>query len=215
MSKSPFRFIGKHRRAVEHKRFVVGQGHFAADIQIQGMLHVALVASPYASAKIKSIDVSQALAMPGVHAVLTGQELRQHTEAMLPGVDAPQVTRYPLAFDVTRYAGEWVAAVVADSRALAEDAAELVMVDYEQLPAVIDPQEALLPNATLVHPAHGSNVIFHRHFVWGPVDDDFSKCDHQLSYRVSWARNATVPIETFAVACQWNEIGRASCRERV
>ena len=205
MSKSPFRFIGKHRRAVEHKRFVVGQGHFAADIQIQGMLHVALVASPYASAKIKSIDVSQALAMPGVHAVLTGQELRQHTEAMLPGVDAPQVTRYPLAFDVTRYAGEWVAAVVADSRALAEDAAELVMVDYEQLPAVIDPQEALLPNATLVHPAHGSNVIFHRHFVWGPVDDDFSKCDHQLSYRVSWARNATVPIETFAVACQWND----------
>ena len=205
MSKSPFRFIGKHRRAVEHKRFVLGLGHFAADIQLQGMLHIALVASPYASAKIKSIDVSQALAMPGVHAVLTGEELRQNTEAMLPGVDAPQVTRYPMAFDVTRYAGEWVAAVVADTRALAEDAAELVMVDYEPLPAVVDPQEALLPNATLVHPAHGSNVIFHRHFVWGPVDQDFAQCDHQLSYRVSWARNATVPIETFAVACQWND----------
>ena len=160
MSKSPFRFIGKHRRAVEHKRFVLGQGHFAADIQLQGMLHIALVASPYASAKIKSIDVSQALAMPGVHAVLTGEELRQNTEAMLPGVDAPQVTRYPMAFDVTRYAGEWVAAVVADSRALAEDAAELVMVDYEQLPAVVDPQEALLPNATLVHPSHVFQSIF-------------------------------------------------------
>ncbi len=205
MSKTPFRFIGKHRRAVEHKRFVVGKGRYAADIQLPGMLHIALVASPYASAKIKSIDAAEALAMPGVHAVLTGEELCQHIDAMLPGVDAPQVTRFPLAFDVTRYAGEWVAAVVADSRALAEDAAELVNVDYEQLPCVVDPQEALKPNATLVHPAHGSNVIFHRKFVWGPVEEDFAKCDHQLSYQVSWARNATVPIETFAVACQWND----------
>jgi 2-furoyl-CoA dehydrogenase large subunit len=205
MSKVPFRFIGKHRRAVEHKRFVVGKGRYAADIQLPGMLHIALVASPYASAKIKSIDTAEALALPGVHAVLTGEELCRHIDAMLPGVDAPQVTRYPLAFDVTRYAGEWVAAVVADSRALAEDAAELVNVDYEQLPCVIDPQEALKPNATLVHPAHGTNVIFHRKFVWGPVEEDFSKCDHQLSYQVSWARNATVPIETFAVACQWHD----------
>ena len=205
MNKAPFRFIGKHRRAVEHKRFVVGKGRYAADIQLPGMLHIALVASPYASAKIKNIDASEALAMPGVHAVLTGEELCRHIDAMLPGVDAPQVTRYPLAFDVTRYAGEWVAAVVADSRALAEDAAELVNVDYEQLPCVVDPQEALKPNATLVHPAHGTNVIFHRKFVWGPVEEDFAKCDHQLSYQVSWARNATVPIETFAVACQWND----------
>ena len=205
MSTTSFRFIGKHRRAVEHKRFVVGKGRYAADIQLPGMLHIALVASPYASAKIKHIDATEALATPGVHAVLTGEELRQHIDAMLPGVDAPQVTRYPLAFDVTRYAGEWVAAVVADTRALAEDAAELVNVDYEQLPCVVDPQEALLPNATLVHPAHGTNVIFHRKFVWGPVEDDLAKCDHQLSYRVSWARNATVPIETFAVACQWND----------
>ena len=205
MSKTPFRFIGKHRRAVEHKRFVVGKGRYAADIQLPGMLHIALVASPYASAKIKNIDATEALALPGVHAVLTGEELCKHIDAMLPGVDAPQVTRFPLAFDVTRYAGEWVAAVVADSRALAEDAAELVNVDYEQLPCVVDPQEALKPNATLVHPAHGSNVIFHRKFVWGPVEEDFAKCDHQLSYQVSWARNATVPIETFAVACQWDD----------
>ena len=205
MRKTPFRFIGKHRRAVEHKRFVVGKGRYAADIQLPGMLHIALVASPYASAKIINIDASEALAMAGVHAVLTGEELRQHIDAMLPGVDAPQVTRYPLAFDVTRYAGEWVAAVVAESRALAEDAAELVNVDYAQLPCIVDPQEAIKPNATLVHPAHGTNVIFHRKFVWGSVEEDFAKCDHQLSYQVSWARSATVPIETFAVACQWND----------
>lgn len=200
-----FRFIGKHRRAVEHKRFVVGQGRFAADVQLQGMLHVALVASPYASARIISIDGSAALAMPGVHAVLTGDELRDATEPMLPGVDAPQVTRFPMATGVTRYAGEWVVAVVAESRALAEDAAELVMVEYETLPHIVDPEAAMADDAPLVHPAHGSNVIFQRKFVWGPVDDDFLKCDHELSYRVHWARNSTVPIETFAVACAWND----------
>ena len=205
MSPATFRYIGKHRRAVEHKRFVVGKGRYAADIQLPGMLHIALVASPYASAEIKRIDASEALAMPGVHAVLTGEELCRHIDAMLPGVDAPQVTRYPLASDVTRYAGEWVAAVVADSRALAEDAAECVHVDYAPLPCVVDPQQALEPHSTLVHPAHGSNVIFHRKFVWGPVEEDFAKCDHQLSYQVRWARNATVPIETFAVACQWQD----------
>jgi len=207
MAESPvkFRFIGKHRRAVEHKRFVVGQGHYAADIHRQGMLHVALVASPYASARIVSIDASAALAMPGVHAVLSGEELRLATDPMLPGVDAPQVTRLPLAVDVARYAGEWVVAVVAESRALAEDAAELVMVDYEILPHIVDPEAAMAEGAPLVHPAHGSNVIFKRKFVWGPVDEDFAKCEHQLSYRVRWARNSTVPIETFAVACDWND----------
>ena len=120
----PFRYIGKHRRAVEHKRFVVGQGHFAADVQLPGLLHVALIASPYASAKILSIDASAALAMPGVHAVVTGEELCAAIEPILPGVDAPQVTRYPLARGVTRYSGEWVAAGVADSRALPESAPE-------------------------------------------------------------------------------------------
>ena len=200
-----FRYIGKHRRAVEHKRFVVGQGRYAADIHRQGMLHVALVASPYASAKILSIDTSQAMALSGVHAVLTGAELQAATDPVLPGVDAPQVTRYPMASDVTRYAGEWVAAVVAETRALAEDAAELVMVEYEQTAHVIDPEVALRSDAPLVHPAHGSNVIFDRQFIWGSVDEDFAQCDHQLSYRVRWARNSTVPIETFAVVCEWND----------
>jgi 2-furoyl-CoA dehydrogenase large subunit len=201
----PFRFVGKHRRAVEHKRFVIGKGHYAADVQLPGMLHLALIASPYASAKILSIDSSAALAIPGVHAVLTGEELCAAIDPLLPGVDAPQVTRYPLARGVTRYAGEWVVAVVADSRALAEDAAELVMVDYETLPYTVDPEAAIAAGAPLVHPAHGTNVIFQRKFVWGPVDEDFAHCDHQLSYRVRWSRNSTVPIETFAVACAWND----------
>lgn len=200
-----FRFVGKHRRAVEHKRFVVGQGHFAADVQLPGMLHIALVASPYASARILSIDASEALKLPGVHAVLTGAELCAATDPVLPGVDAPQVTRYSLASDFARYSGEWVAAVVADSRALAEDAAELVLVDYETLAHIVDPEAAIAEGAPLVHPAHGSNIIFQRKFVWGAVAEQMAQCQHQLSYRVHWSRNSTVPIETFAVACAWSD----------
>ena len=202
---APFRYIGKHRRAVEHRRFVTGQGHYAADVALPGLLHVAIVASPYAHAAIRSIDGSAALAMPGVHAVLTGEELCASTDAMLPGVDAPQVTRYPLAQGVVRYAGEWVVAVVAESRALAEDAAEYVLVDYEPLPHVVDPEAAMAAEAPLVHPSHGSNVIFRRKFTWGEVDSHFSEAMHKLSYRVRWARSSTVPIETFAVACSWND----------
>jgi 2-furoyl-CoA dehydrogenase large subunit len=200
-----FRYIGKHRRAVEHKRFVLGQGHFAADVNRTGMLHVALVASPYPSAKILHIDASEALAQTGVHCVLTGDELCAYTDPVLPGVDAPQVTRFALADGVTRYAGEWVAAVVADTRALAEDAAEWVQIEYEQTAHIVDPEAALKSDAPLVHPAHGTNLIFDRNFVWGPVEEDFSKCEHQLSYRVRWARSSTVPLETFAVTCEWND----------
>ncbi len=205
IEKTAFKYIGRHRRAVEHKRFVVGQGHYAADIHRAGMLHVALIASPYASAHILSIDGTDALAMPGVHAVLTGDELFAAIDPILPGVDAPQVTRYPLAIGTARYAGEWVAAVVAETRALAEDAAELVNIEYEVLEHIVNPEKALLAGAPLVHPKHGSNVIFHRKFVWGPVEEDFKACEHQLSYRVHWARNSTVPIETFAVVCEWND----------
>ncbi|HEY4371938.1 MAG TPA: xanthine dehydrogenase family protein molybdopterin-binding subunit [Burkholderiales bacterium] len=200
-----FRYIGRHRRAVEHRRFVVGRGRYAADIQLQGLLHVAIVASPHAHAKIISIDASEALAMPGVHAVVTGEELIANTEAMLPGVDAPQVKRYPLAHDVARYSGEWVVAVVAESRALAEDAAELIEVEYEPLPHAVDPEAAMGEGAPLVHPKHGSNVIFRRVFDWGEVDTHFAAAPHKLSYRVRWARSSTVPIETFVVSAWHND----------
>src|SRR6266516_6584974 len=163
-----FRYIGTKRRAKEHPRFVTGRGRFVADIALPGMKHVALVASPHAAARIVSIDTKAALAAPGVLHVLTGEEFCANTDSLAIGVDAPKVTRFALARGVVRYAGEWVAAVVADSRALAEDAAERIEVEYEPLPHVIDPEVAL-QNKILVHPAHGSNVLYRRKFVWGAV----------------------------------------------
>jgi len=201
---STFRYIGQHRRTKEDPRFVTGNGRYAADIHLPGMKHVALVASPYPHARILAIRTDAALAAPGVVGLVTGEEYCASTESHQIGVDAPKVRRYALAHGVVRYAGEWVVAVVADTRAQAEDAAELVEVDYEPLPFVVDPEAAAGEGAALVHPDHGSNVIFRRRFVWGPVEERFAAADHRLAFRARWARNATVPIETFAVTADWN-----------
>ena len=199
-----FRYIGKKRRTKEDPRFVTGRGRFVADIALAGMKHIALVTSPHASARIKAIRTDKALAMQGVHYVLTGEELCANVDPLYVGVDAPRVARYPLARGVVRYAGEWVVAVVADSRALAEDAAEKIEIDYEPTAYVLDPEKAILPDAVLVHPEHGSNVLYRRKFVWGPVEADFARSLHKLSFRARWGRSATVPIETFGVAARWD-----------
>ena len=199
-----YRYIGKKRRTKEDPRFVTGHGHFVADVALPGMKHVALVTSPHAAARIKAIRTEHALSISGVHYVLTGAELCAATEPLMVGVDTPKVLRYPLANGVVRYSGEWVAAVVADSRALAEDAAEKIEIDYAPTEYVLDPEKSILPGAPLVHPQHGSNILFQRKFVWGPVEEDFARAQHQLAFRVRWGRSATVPIETFGVAAQWD-----------
>jgi 2-furoyl-CoA dehydrogenase large subunit len=205
----PFRFISTDRRVREDRRFVAGKGRFAADISVAGTRHVALVTCPYPAARIVAIDKAEALRMPGVHAVVDGRELAAATEPLITGLDTPNVPRRPLAVDVARYTGEWVAAVVADSRALAEDAAELVRVDYERLPFVLDGEVAFAPGSPLVHADHGSNVLLDKSFVWGEVEKDFAESPHRLALQVKWGRSSTVPVETFAVVASfdpWREI---------
>src|SRR5450631_4764069 len=126
-----FRFVSIDRRVREDRRFVAGQGHYVADVALEGMLHVAILSSPHPAARIVSIDASAALAMPGVRYVLTGDELAAATDPLMNGLDTPLVRRHPLAVGRTRYAGEWVAAVVAETRALAEDAIENINVSYQ------------------------------------------------------------------------------------
>ncbi|MEJ2379483.1 MAG: molybdopterin-dependent oxidoreductase, partial [Pseudolabrys sp.] len=199
-----FRYVASDRRVREDRRFVAGKGQFVADVDLPGMKHVALVTCPYPAARIRSIDKTAALKMPGVHYVLDGAELAEATLPLMNGLATPDVPRRPLAHEVARYSGEWVAAVVADTRALAEDAAEAVEIDYEPLPFVLDAEQAMDEKSPLVHEAHGSNVLLDRTFVWGPVDEDFADSPHKLSLRVKWARSATVPIETFGVVARWD-----------
>jgi 2-furoyl-CoA dehydrogenase large subunit len=201
---SPLRFISSDRRVREDRRFVVGKGRFAADIALPGVRHVAVVTCPYAAARIVEIDKGAALAMPGVHYVLDGHELAAATQPLAAGLDTPNVPRRPLAVDIARYAGEWVAAVVADTRARAEDAAEKVRVAYERRPFVLDAEQALRPGSPPVHAEHGSNVLLDRTFVWGEVERDFAASPHRLSLRVKWGRSSTVPVETFGVLANWD-----------
>ena len=199
-----FRFVSTNRRVREDRRFVAGHGNYVADIVPEGTLHVAVLSSQHPSARILSIDSSAALAMLGVHYVLTGEELATAVDPLMNGLDTPNARRFPLAVGQTRYAGEWVAAVVADTRALAEDATEKLRVNYEPLPYVINAEEALKPDSPPVHPAHGSNVLLDKTFVWGEVEKDFADSPRHLSFRVTWGRNSTVPIETFGVVASWD-----------
>ena len=199
MSGAPFRFVSHRRRVREDRRFVSGGAVFAADITPPGTKHATVLTSPHASARIKAIDVSRALAMPGVYAVVDGRELAAATDPLLIGVDAPRVKRYPLAVERARYAGEWVAAIVADSRALAEDACELVRVDYEPLTPVLDAEEAYRPSSAPVHSEHGRRVLLDRPFRRVDVDAAFAAAPRTLIYRARRGCCATMPIEPFAV----------------
>ena len=115
MAEKTYKFISQPRRAVEDRRFVAGRGKFVADLDRPGMLHVAPLASHYPAAIINKIDVTAALAMPGVIDVITGAEISAAIQPLINGLDTPEVRRFPLAVDRVRYAGEWVCAVVAES----------------------------------------------------------------------------------------------------
>ena len=204
MAETKYTFLSKNRRPVEDRRFVAGKGKFIADLDRPNMVHVAPLASHYAAAVINSIDFRAALAMPGVFDVITGAEIANAVQSLMNGLDTPNVRRFPLAVGRIRYAGEWVCAVVAESRAIAEDALEKIVVDATPQPFVLDAEEALKRTSPPVHPEHGSNLLLDRKFVWGRVDEDFAAAAHNLSFSVTWGRSSTVPIETFGVLAEWN-----------
>ncbi len=153
------RHFGQRIKRNEDPRLLTGQALFVDDVDLPGMAHVAYVRSPHAHALIVSIDVSAATAMAGVIAVYTADSLGDHWQPgpllvsppPIEGIEFNQRTQVPLAKGKVRYAGEPVAMIVAESRYLAEDAADLVWVEYEPLPAVIDLEKAILPDSPRVH----------------------------------------------------------------
>lgn len=198
-----FRVIGQRMPILEDRRFVRGRGRYIGDLELPGMLHLSVAGLPVAHARLLSVDVSEARNAPGVVAVLTGRDIPAYMDPIPQELDLPKVVWYPLAIDKVRSAGEWTAAVVAVSRAAAEDAAELVAVEYEELPPVVDPESAMLPQSALVHEEHGSNVIWAESYTWGDVDAAFAAADRVFDFRYRWNRSAGVPLETFGcVAAQ-------------
>src|SRR5438309_8905337 len=156
------RLIGTSVERKEDAALLTGQAAFVDDMSLPGMVWMAVVRSPYAHARIKSVEVAGALAHRGVVAAFSGEELVDEWQATLPCAwlpteDTNQPNHRPLAVDKARYAGDGVAVVLAESRGEARDAAELVQVEYEPLPAILDPERALEEGAELVHDEFGTN----------------------------------------------------------
>src|SRR5881296_757988 len=155
-------FVGESIKRKEDGRFVRGKGTYVDDITLPGMLHMELLRSPYAHARIRSIDTSRAAALPGVIAVVTGELMAQHNLAWMPTLSGD--TQAVLATDKVRFQGQEVAAVVAETAYIAKDAVDLIEVDYEQLPAVTTPQQALEDGAPVIRDekeGQTDNRIYH------------------------------------------------------
>src|SRR5437764_12683791 len=141
-------WLGKSVKRKEDDRFIVGRGNYIEDIKLPNMLHMSILRSPYAHAKINSIDTSRATELPGVVAVVTGELLAQHKLAWMPTLSGD--TQAVLATDKARMPGQEIACVIAEDPYVAHDALELIDVDYEPLPVVTSPQHALAEGAPVI-----------------------------------------------------------------
>lgn len=202
--------IGSSVKRREDARLIAGRGQYIGDMSMPGMVHAALLRSPYAHARIRGIDASEALKLPGVLAVVTGPELRENMAPMpsyteLVGKPAPTKAHdYPMAVTKARYVGDPVAAVVATSRYVAEDALDLINVDYEPLPAVVDAEEALAEGAPLLYDEMKDNLYWHGSFEWGDVDKAFAEADRTLSKSFYFHRFSSTPLETHGIVASYN-----------
>jgi aerobic carbon-monoxide dehydrogenase large subunit len=192
------RYVGARINRVEDARLLTGRGTYVDDVSLPGMLHACFVRSPFARAAIRGIDPSAALAVPGVHFVFTAAELNPDVKEQWHtaiGPKSPETPRPPLAEGEVRFVGDPVALVVAENRYLAEDAAELVEVDYEPLAAVVDYTVAEHADA-LVHESHGSNVIAEiAGLPASALEEEFAASAHVVSETIHQQAYTAVPME--------------------
>jgi CO/xanthine dehydrogenase Mo-binding subunit len=196
-------WIGKEVNRKEDPALLRGTARYTNDVELPGMLHAAVLRSPHAHARIVSIDTSEARKLPGVHAVLTGADAAEVVDPVVAFCAEP-VIEHAIALEKVRYAGEAVVAVAAESRYIAEDALDLVRVEWDVMEPVTDMVAAMEPGAPLVHENLESNVVYHQVFKFGSVDDDFARADRVIERRLRWPRVAPVPLETAGAVCHYD-----------
>ncbi len=199
--------VGTAVRRKEDPELLTGQARYVDDLAVPGMVWMALVRSPYAHARITRVDVSKALAAEGVVAAFSGADLADDWPSPLPMAwpvteDINNPSHWPLTKDKARYAGDGVAVVLAESRALAKDAAELVEVEYEPLPAVTDVEAALAGGAPLVHEEFGTNHCYTWTLKEGEVDRLFADAAVTIKERYRQQRLIPTPMEPRGVLAQ-------------
>jgi CO/xanthine dehydrogenase Mo-binding subunit len=200
-------FVGQSIPRKEDKRLVQGQGLFFDDVRRHGMGYVHFVRSPYAHARIVSIDVAPALELQGVYGTITGDEVAIQTDPFFEMSTPPgsEIKDYALAVGKVRHMGEPVAAVCAATRELARDAAELVEVEYEPLPVLVDGEQALV-DETVLHDDAGSNVVWSGVFDWGDVDAALAEADHVVKIkRLHFHRFASTPLECAGALVEYDK----------
>jgi 2-furoyl-CoA dehydrogenase large subunit len=198
------KFVGQPIERKEDARLLTGNATFADHYPVRpGTLHAAVLRSPYAHAEILSIDASAALALPGVSHVLTGADIRALSDPFLMVLKLP-LDEWALAGDRVRFAGEAVALVLATDRYVAEDALELIVVEYRGLETVVDPDAAVLDDTVLIHEDAGSNVVSERSFSYGEPEAAFAAAEHRFSITIDYPRNSLTPIEGFVVVADYD-----------
>jgi CO/xanthine dehydrogenase Mo-binding subunit len=199
-------WVGKSLPRKEEDRLLRGRGRFADDIKMREMLYLRFVRSPYAHARLLSVDVSAAEALPGVICTLTGKEIEPLTQPFIEiGPDpAAKIRDFPLAVEKAHYQGEPVAAVVAESPAIADDAAELVQVEYEALEPVIDAEQAL-NDESILHQSAGTNKVWNGVFEYGDVEQALRDAAYVVNIKhLHFHRFSSTPLENNVVIAQWD-----------
>ena len=197
------KWVGKGMKRKEDLCLLTGRGRFMDDIRLPNMKYAAILRSPYPHAWIRGMDISQALKVSGVRSVLTGDEVAAMSQPFPVGVPIPP-KYYSCAVDKVRYVGEPVAVVVADSRYIAEDALDMIEVEYEPLPVVMDIEEAAKPDAPILHDNIGSNIYSHRFFQYGDMQKAYEEADLVVKGKFLFPKYGSTPIETYGVIASYN-----------
>ena len=199
-------WIGKSMKRVEDPRILAGKGRYVDDVVLPHMAHAAVLRSPHAHARIKSINTSKAEALPGVILVITGAQAAEVTGPVAT-FSSPPVVQYCIAVDKVRHVGEAVAAVVAEDRYIAEDAVDLIEVEYEPLPVTVDPEAAMTASGdAVIHPDRDpTNCAYDSSFTFGTVKEDFEKADVVIRRRIKWGRSGPQPLETCGSVAEFDE----------
>jgi CO/xanthine dehydrogenase Mo-binding subunit len=199
-------WVGKGLARKEDNRLLRGRGKFVDDIKLRDMLYLKFVRSPYAHAKVTSLVTSAAESVPGVVCTLTGAEIAKQTNPFIELGPDPfaRIKDYPLAISKVRYQGEPVAAIVATSPQVADDAAELVQVEYESLEVVIDGEEAL-KDSVVLHEDAGTNRVWRGVFEYGDIEKAFREAANIVRIdKLHFHRFSSTPLENNAVIAEWN-----------
>ena len=192
-------WIGSSVERKEDERLLTGRGRYIDDLTpVAGLRHAAILRSPHPHARIRGIDTSEAEKLPGVIGVVTGAQIAT-VAGVIPSVVRSKVRYQVCATVKARYAGEPVAVVVADNRYVAEDALELIEVDYEPLPGVAWLEDAMKPGAPLLFEEAGTNIAQERSFSYGDPDGAFARAAHTFRYSYRYPRSMATPMETYGV----------------